>query len=221
MRKIIGAAFVTLDGVMQAPGGTSEDSTGGFTQEGWLAAVGDDAIDETIGGVFGQPFDLLLGRRTYDIFAGYWPYVEGEMKPMGEQFDRITKYVVTRSERALDWQNSERLSGIEAIREIKQGEGPDLVIQGSTTLYPPMFAAGLIDRLTLMIAPVIIGSGKRWFGDGTAPATLRMVDHKVGSKGCIVVTYEPAGPVVLQDIAPLSTSAAEAERQRAIAEGRW
>ncbi|URD60025.1 dihydrofolate reductase family protein [Sphingomonas sp. KRR8] len=221
MRRIIGAAFVSLDGVMQAPGGTSEDSTGGFTQEGWLAAVGDEAIDATVGAVFGRPYDLLLGRRTYDIFAAYWPYVEGEMKPLGEAFDRCTKYVVTRGSQPLDWQNSERVSGVDAIRALKQGDGPDLVIQGSTTLYPPLLAAGLIDRLTLMTAPVVIGSGKRWFGEGTAPATMRMVDHQVGSKGCIVATYEPAGPVVLQDIGPLSTSAAEAERQARIKAGTW
>ena len=221
MRRIIGAAFVSLDGVMQAPGGASEDPTGGFAHGGWLAPVGDETIDQTLGALFGSPFDLLLGRRTFDIFAGYWPYAEGESKPMGELFDRIDKYVVTHGDRPLDWQNSFALGGMDAVAELKRGEGPDIVIQGSTTLYPQLLAAGLIDRLTLMISPVLLGPGKRWFGDGTPPTTLRLVDHKIGTRGNVVATYEPAGPLQQQDIAPPSTSAREQARQLAIAQGRW
>lgn len=221
MRRIIGAAFTSLDGVMQAPGGKGEDPTGGFAHEGWLAPVGDDAIDATLGALFGQPFDLLLGRRTYDIFAAYWPYQEGEGKMMGELFDGVTKYVVTSSDAPLEWQNSVAVKAIEDLRAIKQGEGPDLLIQGSTTLYPQLLRAGLLDRVTLMMAPVVLGSGKRWFGEDTPDATLRLVDHTIGSNGVIAATYEPAGPVALADITPASTSDREAARRQKIAEGRW
>ena len=193
MRKIIGAAFVSLDGVMQAPGGPTEDPTGGFEYSGWLPPVGDEAIGKTMGGLFGRSFDLLLGRRTYDIFAAFWPYAKGDGKPMGELFDRVRKYVVTRGEKPLTWQNSERVTGFEAVARIKRGDGPDLIIQGSSTLYPQLLAAGLIDRLILMTFPMVLGGGKRLFGEHTPGSTMRMVDHMVSPGGNIVATYEPAG----------------------------
>ena len=195
MRKIIGAAFVSLDGVMQAPGGPSEDWTGGFKHGGWLPALFDDEAGAAIDRLFKEPFDLLLGRRTYDIFAAYWPYAEGDSKLMGEMFDRIGKYVVTRGDRPLEWQNSHRVGSLAALAELKRSDGPDLVIQGSSTLYPQLLGAGLIDRLTLMIFPLVLGKGKRLFGDGTLAGTMKMVEHRVSARGNIFATYEPDGEV--------------------------
>lgn len=220
MRRIIGAAFSTLDGVIQGPGGPSEDTTGGFRFSGWLPPVGDDAIDEKIGELFGRPFDLLLGRRTYEIFAAYWPYAPDEMAQIRDPFGQCTKYVVTHGDDPLEWQNSRKV-GIEELRAIKQGDGPDLVIQGSGTLYPQLLEAGLLDELTLMISPVVLGQGKRLFGDGTPPRTLKMTAHKVSDGGSIVVTYEPAGPVEIGTYVMTPPSEREKARQAAMAEGSW
>jgi len=240
MRKIRGAAFVSLDGVMQAPGGPSEDPTGGFEHGGWLPQFFDEDVGEAIDGFFGQSYDLLLGRRTYDIFAAYWPYVGGETTGIGEVFDRTgkddgeaaainmgeaftraAKYVLTRGSPDLGWSNSHRVGSIEELRSIKEGEGPDLVIQGSSTLYPQLLAAGLLDRLTLMTFPVVLGGGKRLFGKGTPAEALRMIDQKVTRGGAVIATYEPAGKVEHGWAGPQSTSDREESRQRAIAEGRW
>lgn len=221
MRRIVGAAFITLDGVIQGPGGPTEDPTGGFQYSGWLPPVGDEGIEEKIGELFGRPFDLLLGRRTYDIFAAYWPYAPDEMADIRNPFNACTKYVVSHGHRPLAWENSERVDNIEALRAIRQGEGPDLVIQGSSTLYPQLLAAGLLDELTLMISPVVLGQGKRLFGNGTPPRTLRMVSHKASAGGNIVATYEPAGPVETGSYVTGEPSEREQARQAAMAGGNW
>lgn len=221
MRKLTGAAFVSLDGVMQAPGGPTEDPTGGFNQGGWVFGIGDDVIDPVLGGLFGAPYALLLGRRTYDIFAAYWPYVEGEMTGMGETLTAADKHVVTHGDTPLDWANSHRLEGIGAVRLLKESEGPNLLIQGSSTLYPPLLAAGLIDELVLMTFPVVLGTGKRLFGEGTPPGAMRLVDQQVGAKGVIVTRWAPAGPVPTANHPDPSTSAAELARQRRMSEGTW
>jgi len=220
MRKLTGAVFSTLDGVIQGPGGPSEDTTGGFRFSGWLPPVGDDAIDEKIGELFGRPFDLLLGRRTYEIFSAYWPFAPDEMADIRDPFDKCTKYVLTHSDEPLEWQNSRKV-GIEDLREIKEGEGPDIVIQGSSTLYPQLIEAGLLDELTLMISPIVLGQGKRLFGGGTPPRTLKMTGHKVSDKGSIIATYEPAGPVEIGTYVTTPPSEREEERQAAMAEGTW
>ena len=222
MRRIIGAAFVSLDGVMQAPGGPSEDHTGGFDQGGWLFRYGDDGIFPTIGALFAGEYDLLLGRRTYDIFASYWPYVEGEEAAMGQAFTRAGKHVLTHGDQPLHWENSHRLPGIDAVAALKASNGPDLIIQGSSTLYPPLLEAELIDRLILMIFPLTLGKGKRLFGDGTMPGALRMTDHTVTERGTIIATYEPGGAIPTEGTFPeQSTSAREAERQRRMREDTW
>ena len=219
MRKIIGSVFVSLDGVMQAPGGPQEDPTGDFKLGGWLPKVGDDAVGKRVDKLFTPPFDLLLGRRTYDIFAAYWPYATGEWKALGERFDRAAKYVVTGGDQRLDWQNSHRLESIDAIADLKQGEGPDLIIQGSGTLYPQLLGAGLLDRLTLMTFPVILGSGKRLFGDGTPPGAMRMVEHQITPGGNIIATYQPDGAVETGSFGADEPSAAELDRREKIEEG--
>jgi dihydrofolate reductase len=223
MRSIVGGVFLTLDGVMQGPGGLIEDVTGGFDAGGWVFKLWDEAVGEAIGALFAGEYDLLLGRRTYDIFAAYWPYVDGEGAAMGEAFTRANKYVLTRGEQPLAWANSHRLTSIEDVAALKQGGGPDLIIQGSSTIYPGLLAAGLIDRLMLMTFPVTLGKGKRLFGDGTPSMMLKMVDHKVTAKGTVIATYEHGGtlPSFPQFSPQPSTSAREAERQRRMAEGSW
>lgn len=222
MRRIIAAAFVSLNGVIQAPGGPTEDYTGGFEEGGWLFRFGDDGIFETIGLLFGGDYDLLLGRRTYDIFAAYWPYVEGEEAAMGKAFTRAGKYVLTRGDAPLDWANSHRLGGIDEVAALKAGDGPDLVIQGSSTIYPALLASGLIDRLTLLTFPVTLGRGKRLFGDGTPAGALTLVEHKVTAKGTVIATYEPNGAIPAQGRFPdPGTSPREAERQQRMRDGSW
>jgi dihydrofolate reductase len=221
MRKIIGCTFVSLDGVMQAPGAPNEDPTGHFALGGWLRNYFDEAVGARVGELFGGDFDLLLGRRTYDIFAAYWPFAEGENRPLGECFDRAAKFVLTHGEQPLDWQNSHRLASMDAVAEVKRGDGPDLIIQGSGTLYPQLLAAGLIDRLTLMTFPVVIGSGKRLFGDGTPARSMRMVEHQVTAGGNIIATYEPAGEIEPGSFVTEAPSAAELQRRRKIDSGAW
>jgi dihydrofolate reductase len=221
MRKIIGAVFVSLDGVMQAPGGPDEDTTGDFKLGGWLPQFFDEAVGEQVEKLFTPPFDLLRGRRTYDIFAAYWPYATGEEKALGELFDRAAKYVVTGGGQRLDWQNSHRLESIDAIAHLKRGEGPDLIIQGSGTLYPQMLRGGLIDRLILMTFPVTLGSGKRLFGDGTPPGAMHMVEHQITPGGNIVATYQPDGAVETGNFKVEEPSAAELERREKVEAGTW
>ena len=221
MRKIVGAAFVSLDGVMQAPGGPDEDTSGDFQLGGWLPQFFDDAVGAHVDTLFTPPFDLLLGRRTYDIFAAYWPYNASEANGIGERFDRASKYVVTGGSQPLDWQNSHRLESIDAIAELKRGEGPDLIIQGSGTLYPQLLGAGLLDRLTLMIFPVILGPGKRLFGDGTPPGAMRTVDHRITPRGNIIATYQPDGAVKTGSFGADEPSAAELDRRERVEEGTW
>jgi dihydrofolate reductase len=219
MREIIGAVFVSLDGVIQAPGDPDEDPTGGFRLGGWLANFFDESVGERIDTLFTPPFDLLLGRRTYDIFAAYWPYNADEAGGIGERFDRASKYVLTGSGGKLDWKNSHRLESLDAVAELKRGDGPDLIIQGSGTLYPQLLRAGLVDRLILMTFPVVLGSGKRLFGEGTAPAAMRMVEHSVSERGNVIATYRPDGTVETGSFATQEPSAAELDRRRKIGEG--
>lgn len=221
MRRITGAAFVSLDGVMQGPGGPSEDPTGGFAHGGWVAPGFDEALGRRVGRLFERDFDLLLGRRTYDIFAAYWPFAGDDQKDIRDPFDRAAKYVLTSSDAPLAWRNSHRLAGIEAIAELKRGDGPDLVIQGSSTLYPQLLEAGLLDELVLMIFPLVLGRGKRLLGDGTPSGALRLVEHEVSPSGTIIAAYAPAGPVGTGSFAAPEPSAPEVARQRKMADGSW
>jgi len=212
MRKIVGGIFQSLDGVMQAPGGPSEDWTQGFTLGGWSTSFWDDQMGAAMDGLFGAPFDLLLGRKTYEIFAAHWPYV-GADDPIGPMFDKAQKYVLTRGEEKLDWVNSHRLSSIAEIAALRQGDGPDLLIQGSSTLYPDLLAAGLVDTLFLMTFPVLLGQGKRLFGAGTPPGAWTMLDHQVSSTGVVIARYQPAGPIPIGSFQLKDPSDAEQRRQ--------
>ncbi|WP_120716245.1 dihydrofolate reductase family protein [Tsuneonella amylolytica] len=223
-RKITGAAFLSLDGVMQAPGGPTEDPTGGFDEGGWVFRLWDEGVGETLGELFSAEFDLLLGRRTYDIFAAYWPYAEEpENRPMRDAFDAANKYALTRGNGPLEWRNSHRLTGVEDVARIKAEPGRDLIIQGSSTLYPALLEAGLIDELITMTYPVILGHGKRLFGEGTPVAKLDMTGHRVTDKGAIVAHWKPGGELPpYPDEAPIAaTSDREIKRRKRIEDGSW
>lgn len=223
-RTITGAAFLSLDGVMQAPGGPTEDYTGGFEEGGWVFKLWDDGVGEEIGSLFSGDYDLLLGRRTYEIFAAYWPYVEGPEKEMGEAFTKAGKHVLTSGDGSFDWVNSHRLSGVDDIRRLKQSDGPDLIIQGSSSLYPQLLKAGLIDRLITMTYPVVLGHGKRLFTENTPARLLEMTNHRVTEQGTVIAHYKPKGdlPPYPSEGAPKpATSDAEAIRQAAMKNGSW
>jgi dihydrofolate reductase len=220
MRRIIGAGFQSLDGVMQAPGGPEEDPTGGFALGGWLAPLADEGLGNQIDSLFAKPFDLLLGRRTYDIFAGFWPFMPAD-DPIASLFNRIGKQVLTRSDAALEWAGSRRLGGLDALAALKAQAGPDLVIQGSSTLYPQLLERGLLDRLIVIAAPLLLGRGKRLFGDGTPPRTLALVEHRVTRNGIAMATYDVAGPVETGSFGALDPSPAEVVRQARMASGDW
>ncbi len=223
MRRITGSAFLSLDGVMQAPGGPTEDYTGGFDEGGWVFKLWDEGVDEAIGSFFARNYDLLLGRRTYDIFAAYWPYVEGDGAAMGEAFTAARKYVLTRGDEPREWANSHRLTSMNDVAALKAGDGPDLIIQGSGTIYPALIAAGLLDSLTLMTFPVTLGKGKRMFGDGMPTTMLKMADHKVTPKGTVITTYEPGGALPAYPSDPIAPSTSEREkmRQQRMQAGVW
>lgn len=219
MRKIIGGVFQSLDGVMQAPGGPEEDPTGGFALGGWSTSFWDEAMGQAMSGLFGGPFELLLGRKTYEIFAGHWPYAP-EDDPIASVFNATAKYVLTRSAEPLGWANSHRLPDIPAVAALKTADGPNLLIQGSSSLYPALLAQALIDRLFVMTFPVVLGGGKRLFGAGTPPAALRLIEHHVSTTGVIMATYEPAGEIPIGSFQHAEPSAAEqARRERMRREG--
>lgn len=221
MRKVVTAAFVSLDGVMQAPGGPEEDPTGGFAHGGWVFPHFDDATGQTIGETLADDYDLLLGRKTYEIFAAYWPYV-AEDDPIGKAFNAATKYVATRSPGPLAWQNSVALRGdaAEAVAELKRHNGPTLLLQGSGDLIQTLLAADLIDEFRLMTFPILLGRGKRLFGRGVVPAGLTLVRSQASATGVVMSTYVRSGEVATGSFAQIEPSAAElARRQRMQREG--
>ena len=193
MRKLRATTFLTLDGVMQGPGGPSEDTEGGFSKGGWSVPFFDDQVGEAMTVFMAPPFDLLLGRKTFDIFAGYWPTAPQEegSKPLNE----ATKYVASRGRPALDWQPSVLLEGdaAEAVARLKMEDGPELQVHGSGDLLQTLFRHGLVDEFQVLVFPVLVGSGKRLFADGTVPTTLRLVDSRVSPSGVFIGRYAPAG----------------------------
>jgi dihydrofolate reductase len=221
MRKLTGAVFQSLDGVMQAPGGPEEDTTGDFRFGGWAFHFWDDSLEAPFFKIIEAEYDLLLGKRTYDIFAAYWPH--NQDNPIGARFQRINKYVLTHSDEQLGWERSHKLSGdtAEAVAELKRSDGRDLLIQGSSTLYVPLLAAGLIDRLVVMIFPVVLGGGKRIFNGSQAPGALRLVDHSVSNKGVVFLNYEPAGEVPTGSFATKAPSEEELDLRAKIEAGTW
>jgi dihydrofolate reductase len=216
MRKLTGAIFQSLDSVIQGPGQPEEDRRNGFRLGGWVAPHWGEDMGPFERLIMGD-YDLLLGRRTYDIFAAFWPY--NQDNPIGEKFQRINKYVLTHSDGPLGWDNSRKLSGdtAQAVAELKQSDGRDLLIQGSSTLYPPLLSARLIDRLVLITFPVVLGKGKKLFDGSEEPGELKLVDHFVSPQGVVITTYETAGDVRTGSFATKEPSPEELERRARIA----
>jgi dihydrofolate reductase len=200
MRKVIVGAMVSIDGVMQAPGGPEEDPTGGFKFGGWVAPLADvdPVFGEEIGKLFNQPFDLLLGRRTYDIFAAFWPYYAegGPYEDIAKTFNRITKYVATRKGVDLTWKGSVALrDAVKDVAKLKQDDGPALVTQGSTELVHALLAAGLVDEIRTFMFPVLLGKGKRLFDDDSQPRAFELAHSAVSPNGIIAAIYVRDGEV--------------------------
>jgi dihydrofolate reductase len=196
MRKLIVSTFVTLDGVMQAPGGPEEDTSGGFAYGGWSVNYWDDMMGEVMNEATSKPFAMVLGRTTYDIMAAYWPTAPEETG--AKVFNEATKYVASRGRPAMTWANSVLIEGdaAEGLAKLKQEDGPELQVHGSANLIQSLIRAGIVDEFRLWVFPVVIGSGKRLFADGAIPSALKLVDSKVSTTGVVIGTYEPAGEIV-------------------------
>jgi dihydrofolate reductase len=196
MRKIIVLTFVSMDGVMQGPGGPEEDTSGGFSHGGWTVGYFDEAVGQEMGQEMGHPFDLLLGRRTYDIFASHWPRVTEPGADLG--INKARKHVATNRQLSTDWNGTAvRLEGdvAEAVRKLREDSGPELQVHGSATLIQTLLGRDLVDELWLKIFPVTLGSGRRLFADGTRPAGFTLVETSASPSGVIIAKYRRAGDV--------------------------
>jgi dihydrofolate reductase len=195
MRRLIVQTFLTLDGVMQAPGGPGEDDEGGFKQGGWSVTYWDDQMGEVMGEATSKPFAMVLGRKTYDIMAAYWPTAPEDTG--AKVFNDATKYVASRSPRKLDWSNSALIEGdaAEGLATLKKEDGPELQVHGSGNLIQTLLRNNLVDEYRLWIFPLVIGSGKRLFADGAIPSGLKLVDSTISTTGVVIGRYEPAGEI--------------------------
>lgn len=200
MRKIITTTMLTLDGVMQAPGGSKEDTAEGFNYGGWATSWGEEE-DYITKKIQAGHFDLLLGRLTYDIFAQYWPYHKDEAH-WGAPFDRARKFVVSHKPVQLPWENSELITGdvVNELKKLKETDGPDLLVWGSSYLVQTLLKYNLIERMHLLIFPLTIGTGKKLFAEGTQPEHLKLVEAKITTTGVIFATYEPLGPLETKSV---------------------
>ncbi len=195
MRKIITTTFVTLDGVMQAPGGPEEDTSNGFKYGGWQAGVQfDEIMASTLSAIMRAPFELLLGKTTYNIFASYWPHAKTDNE-VAVPFNKTKKYVVSHESFKPAWNNSTCITGdvVAELKKLKEEDGPDLWVWGSGNLIQTLLKNNLIDQIQLWIYPLTIGSGKKFFADGTQAQKFKLVESKISSTGVILATYEPAG----------------------------
>jgi len=199
MRKVITTTFVTLDGVMQAPGGPDEDRTGGFAYGGWMFNYGDEMTDNVINEFMNLPFELLLGRKTYDIFASYWPQAKDDSN-VAKPFNATKKYVVSHSPLKLTWNNSMLITGdvVAEIKKLKEKDGPDLWVHGSGNLIQTLLENNLVDTMHVWIFPVTVGNGKRLFAEGTQPEDFKLVESKVSPCGVIIATFEPREKLVVR-----------------------
>lgn len=217
MRKIIAITQVTVDGVMQAPGGPEEDPRGGFTHGGWAMRFMDDSIGAALNDLMSREFDLLLGRRTYEIFAAYWPYAGDD--PIAIAFNKATKFVVTQSLDKFDWANTQAVAGnaVDAIRHLKESDGPELHIWGSGELLQTLISAELVDEFRIWICPVFLGQGRRLFENGATPRSLTLTESRTTSTGIVLNTYHSAGPVPSGQPLPGNPSQAELTRRKKLA----
>jgi dihydrofolate reductase len=198
MRKLIVLSFITLDGVMQAPGGPEEDPSGGFKYGGWSVGYFDDVLGNVMTEQMGHPLDLLLGRKTYDIFAAYWPRA-GDDDPAARVINRARKYVVSHRPVNLDWKTTVPISGdvAEKIKQLKNEDGPEIQVHGSGNLIQTLLKNDLVDEFWLKTFPVALGSGKRLFAEGTIPAGFTLRESKISPSGVVVSSYARAGEVKL------------------------
>jgi dihydrofolate reductase len=211
MRRLHVNTFVSLDGVMQAPGGPHEDPTRGFALGGWNVPYWDDVMGEAMGADFGTTYDLLLGRKTYDIFAAHWPHLEDSV---AQQLNKMRKYVASRTLTTADWEGTTIMRGdaAKSVAELKHTDGPDLQVQGSSDLIQTLLSHRLIDTFSVWTFPVLLGSGKRLFGEGTKPAGLRVESVTMSTTGVVIAKYELAGDVPLGSFE--QDEPAESERLR-------
>jgi dihydrofolate reductase len=216
MRKIIVGAFVSMDGVMQGPGGPTEDPTGGFKFGGWVTPYFDQEFGEEVDRIFSEKCDLLLGRKTYEIFAAHWPYYDDSAPDGGiaKLFREIRKYLVSRSgDVDTSWQGSVLLRSIDEVKRLREEDGPNLVTQGSTELVHALLANDLVDAMSIFTVPVVLGAGKKLFADGSAPRSYRLSRSRVSSTGLTIAHYERDGEIRIGDTALDKPSAAEDTRQ--------
>jgi dihydrofolate reductase len=220
MRKLIVLSFITLDGVMQAPGGPEEDPTGGFEHGGWVAGYFDDFLGEVMVRQMSNPFDLLLGRKTYEIFAAHWPYVKTEDDPIAAAINNAKKYVASRTLSVLDWANSELITGdvAAAVKQLKEQDGPEIQVHGSGALIQTLLKNDLVDELWLKLFPVTLGRGKRLFAEGTVSAGFKLLENRTSPSGVVVATYERAGEVRTGSFALAEPTAAELARRKRLRE---
>ncbi len=214
MGELITTTFLTLDGVMQAPGGPEEDPSGGFEHGGWSFGYWDEQMQRTMGESMSTPFDLVLGRNTYEIFAAHWPYSDD---PGAEPLNKATKHVASTTRNELEWENSRLIEGdvAQGIRALKQEDGPELQVHGSANLIQTLLGHGLIDEFRLWIFPLVLGKGKRLFEGGTVPAGLELMSSQVSSTGVIMGTYRTGAEIKGGSFAAETPSEAELARRAA------
>lgn len=222
MRKLISSTFVSLDGIMQAPGGPEEDPTGGFALGGWMFNYADESMDISASGFDGKDRELVLGRRTYQIFEAYWPY-QPKGDPIAQTLNAAKKYVASRTLTTLDWNNSTLLHGdvVPAIAALKAQSGPDLQLIGSGNLIQTLHAAALIDEYNVWSFPVVLGRGKRLFGETAKPSALRLVRSQVSTTGVVMSTYVPEGDIRPGSFVGAEPSEKELARRNKMANGIW
>ena len=212
MRNLIVNTFVTLDGVMQAPGGPEEDTAGGFEQGGWSVNYWDDVMGGWMGASMGRPFDLLLGRKTYEIFAAHWPHAPEDEAAL--VLNNARKYVASRTLERADWKNSTLIRDLpREVAALKAQNGPEIQVHGSSQLLQTLLAHDLVDRIQIMTFPVVVGAGKRLFGDGTLPRNLQLVESIVSGTGVIIAAYEFAGRIVTGSFALETPTEEELDRR--------
>jgi dihydrofolate reductase len=222
MRRLIASTFVSLDGIMQAPGGPEEDPTGGFVLGGWMFAYGDESMDVSASGFDGKDRELVLGRRTYEIFDAYWPY-QPDDHPIANSLNAAKKYVASRTLTDLHWNNSTLLDSdvVSAIVALKAQPGADLQIIGSGNLIQTLQAASLIDEFNVWTFPVVLGRGKRLFSEAAKPSGLRLVHAQISTTGVVMSTYVPDGDVRPGSFAGAEPSEKELTRRQKMASDMW
>ncbi|WP_213954057.1 MULTISPECIES: dihydrofolate reductase family protein [unclassified Variovorax] len=221
-RKLIASTFASLDGIMQAPGGPEEDPTGGFSLGGWMFSYADDSMDISEAGFDGKDRELVLGRKTYQIFEAYWPY-QPDDNPIAKTLNAARKHVASRTLTTLHWNNSVLLDAdvVPAITALKASPGPDLQMIGSGDLIQTLQAASLIDEYNVWTFPVVLGRGKRLFGETARPSALRLVRSKLSTSGVVMSTYLPSGDIEPGSFASAAPSERELARRERMAKGIW